>query len=123
MEFQKTDSYYSEVRLDLLSMLPSFEGSFLEIGCGAGGTLEYLRQHGAKYVAGIDIHPASVEAAQRKGIDLAVCLNVERSELPFSDGQFDCIILVDILEHLYDPWSMLQKLRRLMANDGRMLLS
>lgn len=122
-EFSKKKEYYSHARTDLIDMLPFIRGRFLEIGCGAGGTLEYLKSKGASYVAGIDINREAIDLASQRGLDFVLVANVEKNELPFKEKEFDCIILADILEHLYDPWDVLKKMTRYLKDDGYVLLS
>lgn len=123
MNFEKRPDYYGNTRADLIALLPSIRGRFLEVGCGEGATLEYVRSKGADYVAGIDSNSAAIAAANRKGLDRAIVADIEKDELPFGEKEFDCIVLADVLEHLYDPWSVLRKLRSRLKDDGRMLLS
>ena len=44
-------------------------------------------------------------------------------DLPFERDEFDCIICADVLEHLYDPESVLVKLAGYLKNNGYLLLS
>jgi SAM-dependent methyltransferase len=43
--------------------------------------------------------------------------------LPDIDGRYDTVLLLDVLEHLVDPWAVLGRCRRLLSEDGRALLS
>ncbi len=124
MKFNKDNQYYSFERSELVDVLPSIKGKVLEIGCGSGATLEYMKSKGASYVVGIDISQSAINQASDKGIiDLALVLDVEKDELPFQTKEFDCIILADVLEHLYDPWITLKKITGFLADDGYVLLS
>lgn len=104
-------------------MLPLIRGRFLEIGCGTGGTLELLKKRGAVYTAGVDIDAESIKMAIDKGVDSAIVANIEKDELPYREKEFNCIILADVLEHLYDPWSTLKKMTKYLADDGSLLIS
>lgn len=124
MKFNKDNQYYSFERSALVDLLPSIKGKVLEIGCGSGATLEYMKSKGASYVVGIDISQSAIHQASEKGIiDLALVLDIEKDELPFRAKEFDCIILADVLEHLYDPWMTLKKITEYLADDGYVLLS
>jgi SAM-dependent methyltransferase len=62
-------------------------GSVLDVGCDVGGLRSYLPN--AQYL-GVDVSPSA---------DL--CLNLETVErLPFDDASFDCVVCIDVLEHL-----------------------
>lgn len=125
MKFKKELKYFDNFRIDLIEMLPDavLKGRFLEIGCGTGGTLEYLKSQGAQYVAGVEINREVVELASAKGLDFTVIANIEKDELPFNKNEFDCVIFGDVLEHLYDPWNALKKITFFLKNDGYILLS
>jgi 2-polyprenyl-3-methyl-5-hydroxy-6-metoxy-1,4-benzoquinol methylase len=123
MEFTKKMQYYNHIRTELIEMLTSVKGRFLEIGCGTGATLEYLKSKGASYVVGIDVNKEAVDVASKRGLDLVLSLNVEKDDFPFSKKEFDCIILTDVLEHLYNPWETLKKITPYLKDDGYVLLS
>lgn len=123
MDFSKKELYYGGIRIELIKMLPSVSGRFLEAGCGTGGTLEYLKSNGASYVAGIDKNEEAIGLASRRGLDFVAVANVESDRLPFEEKEFDCIILADVLEHLYDPWDTLKRLASLLKDSGYVLLS
>lgn len=124
MEFVKDIQYYNYARTILIdSMLPSVSGRFLEIGCGTGATLEYLKSRGASYVAGIDTNERAIALAGERGVDLVLVADVEKDGLPFSEKEFDCIVFGDVLEHLYNPWDALKNTTRYLKDDGHVLMS
>ena len=123
MKFEKGIHYSSYIRTELVEMLSCIKGRFFEVGCGTGATLEYLKSRGASYVAGIDINTNSIEIDAGRGLDIALTGDVEKEELSFKEKEFDCIILADVLEHLYNPWDTLKKLSPFLADKGYVLLS
>jgi len=123
MSFNKKPEYYNNYRNDLINMLPSIQGKFLEVGCGYGATLDYVKSRGASYVAGIDISSDAITVAKDLGLDFTAVADIETYELPFEKNEFDCIILADVLEHLYNPWDTLNKLKLYLKDDGMLLLS
>jgi 2-polyprenyl-3-methyl-5-hydroxy-6-metoxy-1,4-benzoquinol methylase len=123
MKFSKTDEYYSFERAALVDMLPCIQGKVLEIGCGSGATLAYMKMQGASYVVGIDTNKVAIDLASKRGLDLALVLDVEKEELPFNKKEFDCIVLADVLEHLYNPWDTLEKVTTFLADNGHILIS
>jgi hypothetical protein len=40
-----------------------------------------------------------------------------------SEPKFDVIIIADVLEHLYDPWTALPRVKELLADDGTIIVS
>ena len=119
----KSHKYYDLPRTEVVNMLPYVQGRYLEIGCGTGATLEYVKSRGASYVAGVDINKEAVEIASQKKIDLVLVADVECDKLPFEEKEFDCIIMADLLEHLYNPWDALKRISRYLRDDGWILLS
>jgi SAM-dependent methyltransferase len=88
----------------------------LDIGCGAGSVSDELVKRGHE-VYGMDIMREGVDRAKRRGI-LAEIYDVNDVPLPYKDSFFDCILALDILEHLFDPLSLLRDLNRLLSADG-----
>lgn len=43
--------------------------------------------------------------------------------LPFSDGQFDTVILSDVLEHVSQPEALWREMARILSSGGRVLMS
>ncbi|MCC6551873.1 MAG: glycosyltransferase [Polyangiaceae bacterium] len=91
----------------------------LEVGCGLGDLLAGLD---ASEAIGIDISPRMIEIARARhpGLDLRVA-DVERDPLP--SGQFDAIILSDVVGHLDDIQRGLERLRPLLAPGGRVIVT
>jgi len=92
----------------------------LDIGCGAGSVSDELVKRGHE-VHGLDIMKEAVERAKRRGIHAEI-YDVNNVPLPFKDNFFDCILALDILEHLFDPLSLLRDLKRVLSQDGYAIL-
>lgn len=95
----------------------------LEIGCGTGATGALaLAQGRAGHYAGIELFPSAADAA-RDVLSEVVTGNVEATELPWQPATFDALILSEVLEHLVDPWTTLDKLARVVRPGGLVLAS
>jgi hypothetical protein len=81
--------------------------SVLDIGCGDGGILMYLRGKAAILPMGADVSPVILGHLEGKGITpFPLNLNVEGlSGLP----ECDHILLFEILEHLQNPEALLKE--------------
>lgn len=44
-------------------------------------------------------------------------------QLPFGDGTFDCVVAIEVMEHVKDPNKLVAEAHRVLAKDGTMLLS
>lgn len=93
----------------------------LEVGCGLGDLLAYLRAHGCRCV-GVDISPRSVEIAKARhsGLDVRVA-DVERDPLP--EGPFDLIAFADVIGHVDDVQRAFERVRPLLAPGGRIFVT
>ena len=94
----------------------------LEIGCGAGNTLSFLKNNGyATYVEGIEIERACIELASRV-LDKLVITDAETINFP--DGTFyDVVLLLDVPEHLRDPFTLLKKVAKIISASGYIVIS
>lgn len=107
----KPASYFDNDRTDFLEWVGPVEGTVLEVGCGTGRNANWLRTHGATTLVGIepDVDAAS-QASLRFDVVHARPVEVVIDQL---SGPFDLIVCADVLEHLVDPWAIVNKLREL----------
>lgn len=111
----KDTSYFAMARDDYVAALPDDpEASILEIGCsnGATGALALAEGKCRRY-CGVELFPEPAAVA-RERITEVVEGDVEHVELPWPAGSFDALILSEVLEHLRDPWAVLERLRPLL---------
>ena len=80
--------------------------SILELGCGHGRILNYLRQKGFTNVKGIDISEEQIALARKDGLDIERAdvfeyLNTNTPEFTRRGpgGGWDCVIAIDFVEH------------------------
>ena len=113
---EKPDTYFAHARKAIAPLLPLGAGEqgagarILEIGCGAGATLGWLRQSGvACETIGVEIAEAAASQA-RDFVDNVYCIDFERHDLPAGHGEFDIILCLDVLEHMVDPWKVVDRL-------------
>jgi len=106
----KSGDYFAHARTEVAALLPKNCGRVLEIGCGSGATLGWLRQnHLAVRTVGIEIAEAAALQA-RVFADEVHCLDFERHELPGGAQKFDLVMCLDVLEHMVDPWAVVDRL-------------
>lgn len=107
---------YAGVNECVLSFVPSSASRILDVGCGTGVMGERLRQERERTVAGITY--SQEEAALAAGrLSQVIC--AELNTYDFSAlGKFDCVILSHILEHLYSPEDLLERLKRVLEPES-----
>ena len=123
--FEKNNiDYYNLVRKDVLSLLPKeiSVNNVLELGCGEGYTLEFVKStFNAQKTTGVEINP---QAAQSARLRVDVVLNQSAEEpLDLPEQEFDLVLCLDVLEHLYDPWKVLADLKKHIKPGGYLLAS
>ena len=125
VSFAQTENrgYFDAERWDMLAELPAPHGRVLDVGCGAGATGRSLRAAGAELLVGVEPNSAAADPA-RAVFDVVHEAPIEELlEQGAIDGEFDTILLYDVLEHLVDPAAVLQGLRRLAAPGARVHIS
>lgn len=110
----------SVMRKGVCDMIPENASSILEVGCGQGGILVRLqRDKGCTDLYGIDMDVAAIQALQNF-IEYAEVRDIEKQEIMPEKylGYFKYIILHDVIEHLFDPWHTMTRIRPFLADDG-----
>ena len=92
----------------------------LDVGCGRGTLGHYLDPHIS--IFGIDISEKAISEA-KKVYKRADMLNLDHDALPYDDGSFDLAVALDVIEHVFDPMAMIDKIFRCLRNDGKFILS
>ncbi|HPM42375.1 MAG TPA: class I SAM-dependent methyltransferase [Candidatus Omnitrophota bacterium] len=124
MDSVKDSKYYENKRTDLIKFVPQGAVRVLEIGCGTGQTgaeIKRLRGPGTT-VVGVELFPDAALKAHEV-LDAVFTGDVEKIELPFKKHYFDCVIYGDVLEHLMDPWRILEKHQEMLKPGGIMIAS
>jgi 2-polyprenyl-3-methyl-5-hydroxy-6-metoxy-1,4-benzoquinol methylase len=74
------------------------EISILDLGCGHGTFLYFLKKEGYKNILGVDISREQIELAKKIGIKEVKCQDVLHF-LRNTDGEFNVITAFDLIEH------------------------
>ena len=118
---------FVKMRFDISKKLlePYINGKakILDIGCYDGAMLEVLKRGVGKIdYTGVDTDVLALDIALKRGAKISK-VNFETADLPFDDDSFDVIIMAEILEHLRNPLKLMEKAKRLLKQNGVILVS
>jgi SAM-dependent methyltransferase len=104
--------------LEILDAQCPSRGALVDMGCGGGALLVRAGQAGWKGI-GVDLSPDAVEAARARGVEAHVqdCLRC-----PLPDESAEAVTMVNVLDHLPDPFAALDEARRLLRPGGLLYL-
>jgi 2-polyprenyl-3-methyl-5-hydroxy-6-metoxy-1,4-benzoquinol methylase len=107
------------IRKDLLAII-SADSRVLDVGCGSGQFLALLRDRTNCKAYGLDLSENAVKTASEvHGLDV---FQGTISDAPYEHGFFDVITAWSYIEHVNDPFSVLQKICTLLKPQGYLLL-
>jgi len=113
-------------RADLAAMYTNQPKLILDIGCATGSTAELIKQRFPGSRAwGIEMNRSAALIAKTK-LDHILIGRFEEFDLTsegISLGSIDAALLVNILEHKYNPWEVMLKLRPYISSIGQLVLS
>ncbi|MBI2048135.1 MAG: class I SAM-dependent methyltransferase [Parcubacteria group bacterium] len=91
----------------------------LDVGCGPGGNILFLKKFGN--VTGIDSSKEALSFAATQGFLKTVESGGEK--LPFPDQSFDLVSILDVLEHMDSDEQALGEIFRVLKTEGLLLLT
>jgi len=93
-------------------------GKVLDLGCGDGDYAKRLKNLGYDVIAG-DIDKNRFK--YHKEIEFRHC-DITK-QMPFNDNSFDYILLMEVVEHLRNPYVVIPEINRLIKKGGFLILS
>ena len=134
MDMSSVEEYYNNFYKELSKLdeqgntfskiedfLPTLKGNetFLDIGCGHGGVASELIQRGYK-VSGIEINKDAIKSLKSKGFEVFIKDISKPLEL---NKKFDVVMILDVLEHLFDPNFLLKEAKNAINSDGTIIVT
>ncbi len=89
----------------------------LDVGSGSGAIGETLKAHGVTELYAVEIDPEARKHVQSIYKETASDISA------FSGQTFDLILLLDVLEHMTEPFEYLAKMVSMLEPGGKMLIS
>lgn len=97
---------------------PGRDLQVLDVGCGAANMTHHLRHYGR--VIGVDSNPKPLAVARTRGLDARLGT---ADNLPFDDGEFDLVALLDTVEHIPDEKKVFAECQRVLRAGGKLLVT
>lgn len=118
-------AYHDHVRRDVLPHIPNTGGKLLDLGGGIGGTAAAARSAGLVDTVGVadlvenDENPMQLDFRYQGNLEDSVLIE----KIVAKEGKFDVILALDILEHLVDPWTVVERLHNSLKAGGYLVTS
>lgn len=123
LEIDQTDRAIYKALVELTVAAPI--GDLLDVGCGRGSVLKLLASR-ARRAVGVDIDESARRLARAElmlaGLPNCSLRQGNMYRLPFTDAEFNTIILDDVLAEADDPVRALLESRRLLKKGGRLII-
>lgn len=116
-------AYFHQARPELVRLVEGSGLRVLEVGCAAGLLgAELKRQGKAAVVHGVERDPTVAIQAGRR-LDRVWASDVESVDVAELDPPYDALVAADVLEHLRDPWSVLERLTQALVPGAEIVVS
>ncbi len=125
---RKEDAYFTNTRRDIHGLLPARSSSngkirILELGCGDGATLHWLKHSGyADETWGIELREDMANRAEER-VDRVWSGDAGTRLAEIPSGSLQGILCLDVLEHLQDPWEVVDTLADKLVPGGWIIAS
>lgn len=96
------------------------KGRILDVGCGTGEFLNEMQRHGWQ-TAGLETNEKAAEYAQ-SNFEFPISTR-ELTTADFGKASFDVITFWHVLEHVFDPIQTLMAAKRILKDDGIILVA
>lgn len=106
-----------QIYIEKLLSKKNFSGTFLELGAGYGGETcrDMIECRDFKYYA--------TDMFDSKGVDfVADFTSVDSVKRAFGDIKFDNVMILNVLEHTFDPLSIVDNCRSLLNPGGKLII-
>lgn len=112
---------YEAINKPVYALVPGTAKRILDVGCGSGSMGREIKKRQSCEIIGLTYSETEAAIAVQNIDRVLVCdlNNFNPNEL----GMFDCIICSHVLEHLYEPWTLLKALRGNLDQSGVLIVA
>lgn len=114
--------YYEYNRPEVQELVNTNSQRILDVGCGSGVMANELKQKLNAEVWGIELFEDAARKASAK-LDKVILGKVEDAIEQLPDNYFDTIIFADVLEHLVDPYQVIEVIKNKLRKNGEIIAS
>lgn len=118
---RRNNLYYKTLKNAIKSQIKSKNPRILDIGCGTGEILHFLKP---SYGLGVDISKEMVKQAKRKYANVKslsfLFHDIEREPI---SGNFDYVLFNDVIEHISNKEKAIKNISKLMKKNTTLILS
>lgn len=118
--YEKVNITAVEIVMDILGHHRLRPGKLLDVGCGVGTLVAVAEKKGWDAV-GMDPSEKAKELA-KKVLDIEI-LNSYLADSHFEDESFDVVVLLAVLEHAFNPLSIMEQVGKILKPGGRVIFS
>ncbi|HET8838656.1 MAG TPA: class I SAM-dependent methyltransferase [Flavobacteriaceae bacterium] len=118
----KSDIYYNKIRQEMLKYMPEKPKRVMDVGCGRGTFAAVVKEKTNAEVWGLEFMEAEAKEAE-KVIDKVFAGPCENNIDKLPDNYFDVVYFNDVLEHLTDPYWVVEKFKEKLAPNGIVISS
>lgn len=123
----KTLHQLNPLRLAFIEQFVALDGlEGIDVGCGGGILTETLALKGVE-CTGIDLSPQAIRVAQAHAQTQDVHIHYQVSSVdrfaPLHAEEYDLVTCMELIEHVPDPFKLIQGLATLLSPGGHLFLS
>lgn len=119
---ESEDIYWAvKESIRLITLDSSISPKILEIGCGLGYLTYSLNKEGYNSL-GLDISKEAVNRAIQNYGNYYICADLYEYAINH-ENEYDIIIFTEVIEHLNDINSFMEKLKKLLTSEGKIILT
>ena len=110
---QGPTSIFHQHRLDydrIVELTPA-SASILDLGCGSGTLLARLKEQNHRHLVGVELDERKILTCVSRGLDV-VQADLNKGLGAFADQEFDCVVLSQTLQTVYDVEGVLTEMLR-----------
>ena len=118
----KPKGYFQGVREEMLKYIPKNVKKTLEVGCGFGEFSAMIKERFGAETWAVEMDKEAAHEAAKK-LNKVINADIDEALNQIPDNYFNCIIFLDVLEHLIDPYSVLVSMKQKLTDEGVIVTS